>query len=154
MSANGLRIVALNGLVLVLAGMVLGGFPLVFVVMREAYRAAVPVTLAGDYRGWLMAHLEGLLNGLLIIAIALVARLKPMTANAERWLIASLLVAGWGNTLASIAAPLLGVRGMQFDGNLANDLVAGAFTVALVASFYALTAAIAHLARPIVGSPG
>ena len=145
MSDNGFRIVALNGLLVVVFGMFAGGLPLVGVVAHDAYGQAL-FQLPGDYRGWMMVHLEGLLNGLLMIAIAGATRLRPLSWSGERWLVPSLLVAGWGNAVASFLAPLLGVRGMIFDAHAANDLVAAIFTAALVGSIVAIAIAVRHLA--------
>ena len=145
MSNTGFRLVVLNALAVILLGMFLGGFPLVFVVVREAYHQAPPITLGGDYRGWMMAHLEGLLNGMLMILVAGATRIAPMAPGRERLMVPALLVAGWGNAGASVLAPLLGVRGMVFDASPANNLVAGLFTLALVASIMALTGAVRHL---------
>ncbi|MDH4385452.1 MAG: hypothetical protein QE280_08400 [Caulobacter sp.] len=149
MSRNGFRLAALNGVAMILAGMVLAGFPLAFLVARDVYGQASPIPLAGDYRGWVMAHLEGLLNGLLVIALAGVTLIRsPMKAGRERWFLPTLLVMGWGNLAASILAPALGVRGIAANGDLANNLVVLIFTIALLASFAAFSGAIAHLARP------
>lgn len=148
MSENGLRISVLNGVLMILAGMVLAGFPLTFHIAEQVYGQPMPMPVGGDARGWMMAHLEGLLNGLLVIALAFATRiggaLKP---GRERWLAPALLIAGWGNVVASILAPPLGVRGMAFDSHAANNLVTGLFTVALVASFAAFYGVIAHLTR-------
>jgi hypothetical protein len=150
MSRNGFRLAALNGVAMILAGMVLAGFPLAFLVARDVYGQASPIPLDGDYRGWVMAHLEGLLNGLLVIALAGVTLIrKPMKPGRERWFLPALLVMGWGNLLASILAPALGVRGIAANGDLANNLVVLIFTVALLASFAAFAGAIAHLAVPV-----
>jgi hypothetical protein len=145
MSANAFRIIALNGLFLIIAGMFFGGFPLVWVVVREVYHGAAPVQLAGDYRGWTMAHLEGLLNGFMIIVLAAVTRIRPMSETSEKRFVLALLLSGWGNTVASVLAPALGVRGMQFDASPANNLITGLFTVALVGGIYSLVVAIRHL---------
>jgi hypothetical protein len=147
MSDEGFRIAALNAVILIAIGLFLGGFPLVWVVMREAYGLTAPVMLGGDYRGWLMAHLEGLLNGLLVIGVAATTRLRPMTQTKERILLWSLLIAAWGNSIASVLAPLLGVRGMTFNQSVSNNLVATMFTIALVATAAALFVSIRHLAK-------
>ena len=151
MSDNGFRIVGLNAVLVIAVGMFIGGFPLVWVIVREVYGQPAPMTLGGDYRGWLMAHLEGLLNGLLAIGVAAATRMSPkgpaMSATRERVLVWSLLVGAWGNTLASVIAPLLGVRGMAFNGAPGNNLVAGLFAVALAATTTALVIASLHLAR-------
>lgn len=148
MSENGLRISVLHGVLMILAGMVLAGFPLTFHIVEQVYGQPMPMPVGGDARGWMMAHLEGLMNGLLVIALALATRIGgELKAGRERWLVPALLIAGWGNVVASILAPILGVRGMAFDNHAANNLVTGLFTVALVASFAAFYGVIAHLAR-------
>jgi hypothetical protein len=149
MSDEGFRIAALNAVIVIAVGLFLGGVPLVWVVVRDVYGGAAPVTLGGDYRGWLMAHLEGLLNGLLVIGLAAATRLRPMGRTTERVLLWSLLIAAWGNTAASVLAPLFGVRGMAFSPSAPNNLVAAVFTIALVATVAALGVTIRHLAtRP------
>jgi hypothetical protein len=147
MSDEGFRITTLNAVTLITIGLFLAGFPLVWVVVRESYGQTAPVTLGGDYRGWMMAHLEGLLNGLLVIGLAATTRLRPMTQTKERVLLWSLLIAAWGNTIASLMAPLLGVRGMAFNQSAPNNLVAAMFIVALAATVPALFVGIQHLAK-------
>lgn len=149
MSDNGFRIVALNALFVILLGMFAGGIPLVLVVAETAYRQVPLIHPGGDYRGWMMAHLEGLLNGFFMIAVAGVARIRPLALGHDRLLVGSLLASGWGNAIAAILAPILDVRGMIFDANWANDLVAGMFTVALVGAVIAMAIVIRLLARPI-----
>ena len=146
MSNEGFRITALNGVLMILAGMVLAGFPLAFLVMRDIYGQPPPIDVSGDYRGWVMAHLEGLLNGLLVIALAAVTLIRrPMKPGRQRWLVPALLITGWGNVIASILAPAFGVRGMAMDASLMNNVVWGIFTIALLASFAAFTGVIMHL---------
>ncbi len=149
MSDNGLRFTALNGLLMILFGMFLAGFPLVWVVVATAYPGLPAPHTSGDYRAWNMAHLEGLLNGMLVLLVALVTRVKPMSAGLERTLIIGLGVGGWGNTVAAFIAPLLGVRGMVFDSHPANNLVTGVFTIALIGSLTAFGVAIRHLSRKL-----
>lgn len=146
MSDNSFRVVALHAVLIILLGMFAAGIPLVLVVAHDAYGQTASIPVSGDYRGWMMAHLEGLLNGLLMIAIAAVTRIRPLARSRERLLVAGLLTTGWGNTIASVLAPLLGVRGMIFDGHAGNDVVAGIFTVALIGAVVALAIAVRHLA--------
>ena len=72
-----------------------------------------------------------------------------MASSSERIFIPALLLGGWGNTLASILAPLLGVRGMVFDASAANNLITAMFTVALVGGVTALMIAIRHLSAKL-----
>ncbi len=148
MSANGFRIAALNGLFMIAAAMVLAGFPVIFAVGREVYHTPQPITLPGSYQAWLMAHVVGLMNGLVVIAVAQATRLKPMTARAERPMLIALVVAGWCNTTGSIAAPLLNVRGIELDWDIANNAIVILFGVATLSILYAVGVAILHLSRP------
>jgi hypothetical protein len=134
MTDEGFRKAAMNGVLLMLTGMFIAGFPLVWVVSQTIYGVPGPVAPGGDYRGWVMAHLEGLLNGMMLIALASVTRGRPMSAGTERILLWSLAIAAWGNTIASVLAPILGVRGMIPSASSANNLVYGLFTVAFVAT--------------------
>jgi hypothetical protein len=145
MSDEGFRIIGLNAVVMITVGLLFGGFPLLWVVVRDVYGQHPPIALAGDYRGWMMAHLEGILNGLLLIGLAAAARVGPMTPRTERIFVAALLVGAWGNTVASVLAPALGVRGMTFDATPANNLVTGLFSLALVGTFAAIVVALRHL---------
>ncbi|MFC6200041.1 hypothetical protein [Ponticaulis profundi] len=147
MTKNGFRICALQGVLMILAGMVLAGFPLAFLVMEDVYGQNAPIAVGGDYRGWIMAHLEGLLNGLLVIALSGVTLIRsPMQHGRQAWLVPSILIAGWGNTFAAILAPALSVRGMAANADIANNIVWGIFTIALIASFTAFYGVISHLA--------
>ena len=147
MTKNGFRICALHGVLMILAGMVLAGFPLAFLVMEDVYGQTAPIAVGGDYRGWIMAHLEGLLNGLLVIALSGVTLIRsPMKHGRQAWLVPSILIAGWGDTMAAILAPALSVRGMAANADIANNIVWGIFTIALIASFAAFYGVISHLA--------
>jgi hypothetical protein len=147
MSDKGFRTVAFQALLVILFGMFAGGIPLVFVVAHDAYHQAGLVP-PGDHRAWTMAHLEGLLNGLLMIAVAGATRLRPLSKSREQWLVPSLLIAGWGNAVAAVLAPLFAVRGMIFDADPANDVVAAIFSVALIGTVFAMAIALRHLAEP------
>lgn len=149
MSTNGFRVMALNGLVMIALAMVAAGFPLIWAVGREFYHSPQPINLPGDSAAWLSAHMIALMSGMVVIIVAQVTRLKPMARRAERLLSFALLVAGWGNTIGSLAAPLLGVRGIEFDWDWANNVLVVLFGLAAMGIIYAIAAAILHLARPI-----
>lgn len=151
MSANGFRVVALNGLAILAAG-ILVGFAVTFAVGREVYHVPQPVNLPGALQAWLSTHVVVLMNGLVVIAVAQVTRLRPMTPGVERPLILALIVAGWGNTIGSIAAPWFGVTGVEFDWDLANNVIVVMFGLAAAAIIYAVGFAILHLWRPLEAS--
>lgn len=150
MSKNGFRICALNGVLMILAGLFLAGFPLAFLVLRDVYGQTPPMDVGGDYRGWVMAHLEGLLNGLMVIALAGVTLIRAeMKPGREAWLVPALLIAGWGNVVASLLAPALSVRGMAMNADLANNIVWGIFTIAMIPTIAAFVGVVLHLTKKI-----
>lgn len=130
-----------HGALLFLAGM-LAGFPFAFHVLGRVELWPIPgsldIQMPGDYRGWRMAHLEGILNGLLLIGVAAAGGQLRLGERATRWVVGSLAVCGWGNVVASFIAPLAGVRGLSFTGFGWNSVVFLLFMVAIVAVFVAM----------------
>ncbi len=94
--------------------------------------------LEGDVRAWRMAHLEGVLNGLLTIAAG--AALKHLSLDERRvplyaW---SFIVAAWGNIVASIIAALVRQRGLELAPPLSNIVVFTLFVIAVLGVFVGL----------------
>lgn len=89
----------------------------------------VQVSISGDRRAWNMAHLEGIMNGTLFIAIAMAARFGTLGPRAQSWLFWSTLAFGWCFTLPAIANAVFGTRGLEFGGGpfpgdvLTNNLI-------------------------------
>lgn len=89
----------------------------------------IPVSISGDRRAWNMAHLEGIMNGTLFIAIAMAARFGTLDPRAQSWLFWSTLAFGWFFTLPAIANAVFGTRGLEFGGGpfpgdvLTNNLI-------------------------------
>ncbi len=131
-----------HGALLFLAGMV-AGFPFVFHILGQVELWPIPgsldIQIPGDYRGWRMAHLEGILNGLLLIVVAAVGMRLRLGEAAARWVVWGLIVCGWGNVTASFIGPLTGTRGLSFTGFGWNTLVFLLFMLAIVAVFIAMT---------------
>jgi hypothetical protein len=117
-----------HGILVILLGL-LAGFPYALVVSGD---------LAGEVRAWRMAHLEGVLNGLVMIAVAAAGGLSVLTAFQSRLVVWGLLVAGYGNVAASILGASFGVRGLAPEGPWANFVVFGLFTAAIVGVFLGL----------------
>jgi hypothetical protein len=88
----------------------------------------IDVQVPGESRAWIMAHMEGITNGLLLIAIAAAAPMLTLSPREGRWLLWSSITFGWLFTLPAIANAWFGTRGLAFGGGpfgggLANDLV-------------------------------
>jgi len=126
-----------HGAIVILLGM-LAGFPYAFVIMG---------TMEGDLRAWRMAHLEGVMNGLLCLAAAGVFRRLSLSAGQQRLMTWSFILMGYGNVIASILGASTGQRGLQFAAPAANMAVFALFTVAIVAVFLGL-GLLAYGARP------
>lgn len=100
--------------------------------------------MVGDVRAWHMAHLEGVLNGMLMIATAAVATQLAMSARLQRVIFWGLVVAGWTNVVASNVSAMTGGRGTGVTGldwNTFNFVVFMAGIIGAVAAAVALTMA-------------
>ncbi len=102
----------------------MAGFPFGFVIMGR---------MEGDLRAWHMAHMEGILNGLLTLAAAAV--LKHLSIDERRvplyaW---SFIVAAWTNIVASIIAAIVHQRGLEMALPISNFVVFTIFVVGVLA---------------------
>jgi len=88
----------------------------------------IDVQVPGEPRAWIMAHLEGITNGLLLIAIAVASPYFKLGKRALNWLFYSSLTFAWMFTLPAIANAWFGTRGLAFGGgpfgdSLANNVI-------------------------------
>jgi len=102
-----------NGALVTLAGS-FSGVPLGFSVIDQVASGASG--LVGDVRAWHMAHMEGLLNGMLMIAMAAAARQIAMSSGYAKAIFWGMVIAGWSNVIASNFSGLTGGRGMTMTG--------------------------------------
>jgi hypothetical protein len=126
-----------HGAIVVVLGLLLG-FPFAMALLSDPQ---------GDVRAWRMAHLEGILNGLLVIAVAGVGRHLNLTAAAPRVLAWSLIGMAYGNVVASALGAASGVRGLEPAGPAVNLIVYVLFVLAIVAVFVAM-GLVVYGARP------
>jgi hypothetical protein len=118
----------LHGVIVVVLGL-LAGFPYALVISGD---------LVAELRAWRMAHLEGILNGLILIAVGAAGSLIALTPRKGHWLLVSLLVAAYGNVVAATLGALLGVRGLRPAGPAANIVVFVLFSAAVVGILFGL----------------
>ena len=130
-------LLVVHGALIFLVGMA-AGFPFAMLLLAGDGTASVP----GDVRGWRMAHLEGVLNGITLIAVAGVGRDMSLTRRTQLIVFWSLLLTGWGNMIASIIGPVFGSRGLTFGGGIANSLMYLLFMAAVVAVIVAMVVAV------------
>ena len=114
-----------HGAIVVLLGLI-AGFP--YAMVRVG-------SLGGEPRAWSMAHLEGLLNGMLVLIVAGVARRLSLSVREQTILFWSLIAMAYGNFVASVLAATFGVRGLEAAGPVSNLVVYALFLVALVGAF-------------------
>ena len=128
------RLIA-HGALVFLVGL-LAGFPFAFFILGKIVLWPVPgemaVAMPGDARGWRMAHLEGILNGLTLFAVAAIWSRLRLREGQQRVLYWALLVTAWGNAVASLIGPIFGGRGLEFGGGIANSLMYLLFVAAIV----------------------
>lgn len=137
-----------NGALVLLAGLAVGA----------PYGATVAASLAPDapadiaesVRAWRMAHLEGVLNGMLMIAAAAGAGFLALSRTSQSVIVWGLIVSGWTNIVASTISALTGGRGTGvtgFDWNTLDFLLFMAGIVGAVAAVISLAVAGLKTAR-------
>jgi hydroxylaminobenzene mutase len=129
------RTAARNGVVLFLLGMVTGLWA--GVALTGKVKVAMP-HLA------LAAHLNALLGGLWLIALSYTLPHLAYGAAGAKRLATATLVPAYGNWLVTLAASFLGVRGLEFTGDLANDAIAALLLGVVVAPSLAVCTAWAY----------
>jgi len=126
-------LLVVHGALVFLVGMA-AGFPFAMVLLADAHSQPVP----GDVRAWRMAHLEGVLNGLMLFGVAGVGRDLALTRRAQLVVFWSLLLTAWGNIIASIIGPIFGGRGLALGPGLANNIMFLLFMAAVFAVIVAM----------------
>ena len=131
-----------HGAALFLLGLA-SGIPFAFEILQRIelwpLPFSIPADIPGDVRGWKMAHLEGILNGMTLFAIAGISQLlrfTPRSASVAYW---GAVLAAWANTVASIIGPLTETRGLAFGG-FWNSIVYLLFVAAIIGIVAAMIA--------------
>jgi hypothetical protein len=121
----------LNGFGLMVAAILTGWvwfFSLLGRIVLWPLPFSIDVALPDDPRGWRMAHMEGITQGLLLMALGLGGPFIRHTARGHRLLFWSALVTAWLFTIPAMLHPIFGTRGLEFGGGpfkpgLANDVL-------------------------------
>jgi len=72
----------------------------------------------------LAAHLNGILGGLWLVAVAATLDRMRYGLAGRRRLALAVMVATWANWLLTLIASLLGVRGLEYTADARNNVVA------------------------------
>jgi hypothetical protein len=88
----------------------------------------IPVTIPDDGRAWRMAHMEGITQGLLLMAFGIGGQFMRLSPRQYLWLFWSSLVTAWLFTVPTIFNAIFGTRGLAFGGGpfkggTANDII-------------------------------
>ena len=108
-----------NGIGLIASSILVGWFYFFFTlgaIDLWPFVTDVPIALPGDRRAWNMAHLEGITNGTLLMAIGAAGQYLKLGERAQSLLFWSALAFGWMFTLPAFANALFGTRGLEFGG--------------------------------------
>jgi hypothetical protein len=107
----------MHGSIIGVIGLV-SGFGFLFVILDAInvwpfFNIAVEGGFPGSDRGWRVAHVAGVMNGMLMIigGLALVHVLP--TLRAQAWIVWGLVYTGWGNTIFFHCANLSNNRGLS-----------------------------------------
>lgn len=121
----------LNGFGLI-ASALLSGWAWFFALLGRIVLWPIPgsiaVAIPDDARAWRMAHMEGITQGLLLMALGLGGAWILHSEKGHRVLFWSALVTAWLFTIPAMLHPLFGTRGLEFGGGpfkpgLANDVL-------------------------------
>ena len=104
-----------NGALVLLAGFA-AGFPYGSTVVASLAPGVTASDFTEPLRAWHMAHLEGVLNGILMLAAAAAAGALTLSAMSQRVILWGLIVSGWTNIVASTISALTGGRGTAITG--------------------------------------
>jgi hypothetical protein len=133
----------LHGTALILFGAVAG-----FV-----YTGVLTGEIVGGVQAWRFAHLNGLVNGVILVAISGAAAHLSLSEAGQRWLVLLTVSGSYSNVTASILGAALGQRGLSASGPGANLLVFGLFAFAVVALLTGLIVVMIGAWRTLVGGP-
>ena len=130
-----------NGALVLLAGFA-AGMPYGSEVVASIAPGAAAADFAEPLRAWHMAHLEGVLNGLLMIATAAAAGFPTLSQGAQKVVFWGLVVSGWTNIVASTISALTGGRGTGITGLDWNTLDFLLFMTGIVGAVAAMIAVV------------
>lgn len=121
----------LNGFALIVSAILSGWawfFSLLGRIVLWPIPGSIDIQIPDDARGWRMAHMEGITQGLLLMSLSLGGKWVLLEESRHRLLFWSAVVTAWLFTVPAMLHPLFGTRGLEFGGGpfkpgLANDIL-------------------------------
>jgi hypothetical protein len=104
-----------HGLCVLFIGLI-AGLPLAFALLEAVTLWPLPVwkvQIPGSARGWSAAHVGGILNGVMICGIAMLAARLAVQGRALAWVCWGMIATGWCNTVFYWAGNLASNRGLS-----------------------------------------
>lgn len=125
-----------HGAALIFLGGVLGFAFLFFLIGKIALwplPGEISFQMPGSYDAWRMAHMEAIINGLILWLMAAIIHLLPFSPLGQTRIANGLIVVGWTFVIASSIDPLFAEsRGLAFGGPLSNQLAFFLFYIGVV----------------------
>ncbi|TJY65032.1 hypothetical protein E4T66_02080 [Sinimarinibacterium sp. CAU 1509] len=115
-AARGRLRLLMHGALIAIIGL-LSGFGFVFVILEAI--SVWPITIdahaviPGSERGWRVAHVAGVMNGLMMMIAGLALPHIHATRRAQAWIVWGMVYTGWGNTIFFHCANLSNNRGLS-----------------------------------------
>jgi hypothetical protein len=101
-AAQGRLRLLMHGSIIIVIGL-LSGFGFLFVILDSVSVWPVVIELdaafPGSERGWRLAHVAGISNGLMMIVAGLTLVHIEATKRAQAWIVWGMIYTGWANTI-------------------------------------------------------
>jgi hypothetical protein len=118
------------------------------------YTGVLTGDIEGGAQAWRFAHLNGLLNGAILVAISGASLHIALPEGSQRRLVFLTISGSYSNVVASIVGAQLGQRGLSAAGPGTNVLVFGLFVLAVVTLLPGLVLVLAGAWRTLAGGDG
>jgi len=134
-----------HGALVMIMGM-LAGFGLTFSLLGAIEIWPFPgitVEFPGTTRGWVAAHTGCILNGVMVLAVALALPHLELVGRPRQWVAYGMIATAWANTAFYVFANLAPNRGLSMGANrLGEGSLTGvlAFTPALIGAYIVIIA--------------
>jgi len=112
-----------HGMIVLGIGLV-AGIALIFSLLDAVTLWPLPVwevSIPGSTRGWQAAHVGGILNGVMITAIALAMNKLDLSGKRCFWVGWGMIITGWGNTVFYWAGNFSTNRGLSVSATPYGD---------------------------------
>ena len=128
----------------------LSGFGLLFALLEQVRIWPLPAfsegPLPGSVRGWSAAHVGGILNGVMMIAIALCLPIVALREVVARRVVWAMIFTGWANTVFYQFGNLAANRGLSGDANVQGGASVAGLIAYLPAALATVITTVAVLA--------